>query len=172
MSEVFIPNSVGVVGQIFSAALDHLGGSDTVRGLSHVLTEHYGTSSLLLFGLKNDTSLELVQSFGFSESTQKQFGSMSLFAELPISDSIRGGEITRFLAEGLLERYPTLSELDLPQEVFYVAPCTSSGSPVGGFIVGFFSVGGGEEVPLIVLQALQVAAYHVLSRQPDFLEMF
>jgi len=168
----FIPNSVGVIGEIFAASLDHLGTSDTVRALSHVLSGHYGTSSLLLYGLKNDTSLQLVESFGFSESVQNQFRSVSLFDKLPVSDSIREVKIARFSAEGLLERYPTLSDLRLPHASFYVAPCTSSGSPIGGFIVGFFDSKDDENLPLMVLQSLQVAAFHVLTRQPGYLEVF
>ena len=167
---MLVPNSVGVVGEIFTAALDHLGTPNTVRAISHVLGEHYGTSSLLLFGLKTDSSLQLVESFGFSETIQKEFGSISLFDALPISDSIREGKIVRISAAELSGQYPHLSGLRLPQEVFYMVPCTSSGVPLGGLVVAFFTLKG-EELPPMVLEALQFAAFHVLSRRTDLVEL-
>lgn len=167
---LLVPNSVDVIGKIFTTALDHLGTPNTVRALSQVLREHYGTCAAVLYGLKPDGSLQLVESFGFSESIQKEFGSISLFDALPISDSIREGKIVRISAAELLEQYPHLSGLRLPHQVFYVAPCTSSGSPLGGLVVAFFTLKD-EELPSMVIQALQVAAFHVLTRQPDFVEV-
>ena len=169
--ELVVSKTAGVVGEIFTAALDHLGTPNTMRAISHVLGEHYGTSSVLLFGLKTDSSLQLVESFGFSVSIQEKFVSVSLFDALPVPDSIREGKIARFSAAELFEKYPNLLGLGLPHEVFYVVPCTSSGLPLGGLIVGFFTVKNGEELPNMVLQALQVAAFHVLSRQTDLVEV-
>ena len=166
-----VPNSVDVIGKIFTAALDHLGTPNTVRALCSLLTEQYGTCSILLYGLKPDSTLQLVESFGFAETIQEKFRSASLFDPLPVSDSMRQGTTARFSAAELVEKYPAARELDLPHEVFYVVPCTSSGSPVGGLIAGLFTLKNGEELPSIVLQALQVAAFHVLIRQPDLVEV-
>jgi hypothetical protein len=167
---LLVPNSVDVIGKIFTTALDHLGTPNTVRALSRVLSEHYGTCAALLYGLKPDGSLQLVESFGFSETIQKEFESISLFDALPISDSIREGKIFRVSALELLEQYPHLSGLRLPQKVFYMVPCTSSGVPVGGLVVAFFTLKG-EKLPNMVLQALQFAAFHVLSRRTDLVEL-
>jgi hypothetical protein len=164
-------NTVDVIGKIFTTALDHLGTPNTVRALCQVLTEQYGTCSILLYGLKPDSSLHLVESFGFAENIQEDFRSASLFDPLPVSDSIRQGITARFSAAELVEKYPAARELDLPHEVFYVVPCTSSGSPIGGLIAGLFTLKNGEELPSMVLQALEVAVFHVLIRQPDLVEV-
>lgn len=165
-------DSVGVIGEIFTAALDHLGTPNTVRAISQVLGEHYGTCAAMLFGLKPDGSLQLVESFGFSETLQKKFRSISLFDEYPITDSIREGKMARLSANELVEKYPDFLELRLPHEVFYVGPCTSSGSPLGGLVVAFFTLNDSEKIPSMVLQALEVAAFHVLTRRTDLVEVF
>lgn len=173
---------VGIVGEILSAALDNLGTSDTVRALSQVLGEHYGTCSAMLWGLKSDGNLQLVESFGFSGAIQEEYGFLSLFERYPITDSIREGKIVRLSAAELLERYPKLFEgppghpeaLEVSQahEVTYMVPCTSSESPLGGLVVSFLTTNVGEEVPGLVLEALRVAAFHVLSRQTGLVEVF
>jgi ribosomal protein S17E len=200
-----VTDRVGIVGEILSAALDNLGTSDSVRALSQVLGEHYGTCSAMLWGLKSDGNLQLVESFGFSEAIQEEYGFLSLFEPYPITDSIREGKIVRLSASELLEKYPKLfdeppgypvtdsireekivrlsaselsekypetSEVPPAYEVTYMVPCTSSGSPLGGLVVCFFTTSGEKKVPELVLEALRVAAFHVLSRQTGLVEVF
>jgi hypothetical protein len=167
-----VPKRVGLVGEILTAALDNFGTSNTVRALSQVLGEHYGTCATMLYGLKTDGNLQLVESFGFSEAIQEGYEFLGLFEQYPITDSIREGKMVRLSASELSEKYPNLWEEPPAYEVFYMVPCTSSGSPLGGLVVCFFTISGAENIPGLVVEALQVAAFHVLSRQSGLVEVF
>jgi len=166
-----VEDTVELVGEILEAALDHIGTPNTMRALSRVLSEHYGSCGAMLFGLKTDGNLEFVEGFGFPPIFENELRSVSLFDSWPLTESIREGKIIRTSVTEALEKYPRFSELNSPPAVGYMVPCYSSGSPMGGLIVAFFAAEDLGQVPSAVLQAMQVASYHVLSRQLGLVEV-